>query len=134
MIRVPFLEVIDRTFEGKFYSQEDFDMKVFVPELRKVIEKYKIRYDPNVLIPDDDDLADRMPVSTLLASSMDATTTFDVPASSSEPEQSQPFELAFYPPMTNTLPDLPRKPEPDEMVVLNQGGNDWRPKGNCQTR
>jgi methylamine--corrinoid protein Co-methyltransferase len=60
MRRVPFLDVIDRTFEGKFYSQEDFDMKVFVPELRKVVEKYKIKYDSNVLIPDDDDLADRI--------------------------------------------------------------------------
>jgi len=35
-------------------------MEVFVPELRKVIEKYKIKFDPNVLIPDDDELADRI--------------------------------------------------------------------------
>ena len=60
MSRVPFLDVIDRTFEGKYVSQEDFEMKVFVPELRKVIEKYKIKFDPQTLIPDDDDLADRI--------------------------------------------------------------------------
>ena len=60
MSRVPFLDVIDRTFEGKYISQEDFEMNVFVPELRKVIEKYKIKFDPQVLIPDDDDLADRI--------------------------------------------------------------------------
>ena len=60
MSRVAFLDVIDRTFEGKFYSQQDFDMQVFVPELRNVIEKYQIKFDPNVLIPDDDDLADRI--------------------------------------------------------------------------
>lgn len=60
MSRVPFIDVIDRTFEGKYMSQEDFDMKVFVPELRKVVEKYKIRFDPQALIPDDDDLADRI--------------------------------------------------------------------------
>ncbi len=60
MSRVSFLDVIDRTFEGKYISQQDFDMQVFVPELRKVIEKYDIKYDPNTLIPSDDDMADRV--------------------------------------------------------------------------
>ena len=60
MSRVSFLEVIDRTFQGKYAAQADFEMKIFVPALRKVIEKYQITYDPQQLIPDDDDLADRI--------------------------------------------------------------------------
>ena len=60
MNKISFLEIIDRTFEGQYMSQEKFDLEVFVPELSNVINKYKIQYDPDICVPDDDDLADRV--------------------------------------------------------------------------
>jgi methylamine--corrinoid protein Co-methyltransferase len=57
---IPFLEVIDRSLNGPYSLQEDFDLKILVPKLRQVIDKYKIRFTPDVPIPWDDDLADRV--------------------------------------------------------------------------
>ena len=60
MSRVPFLNVIDRTFEGQYLAQEDFDMTVFATELAAVVDKFGIRYQAGVVIPDDDDLVQRV--------------------------------------------------------------------------
>lgn len=57
---VSFMEVIDRALKGPFYSEKDFDLKVFVPKLREVVKKYEIKYDPENPIPSDNDLADRL--------------------------------------------------------------------------
>lgn len=57
---VLFMEVIDRALSGPYASQNEFDLKVFVPELRAVIEKYKIKFQPGAPVPWDDDLADRV--------------------------------------------------------------------------
>ena len=35
MSKISFMEVIDRTFEGQYMSQEKFDLEVFVPELEE---------------------------------------------------------------------------------------------------
>jgi len=55
---VNYFEVIRRALNGPYYSEKDFAMKVVVPKLREVVEKYDIRYDPMNPIPDDDKLAD----------------------------------------------------------------------------
>ncbi|MGD8208411.1 MAG: monomethylamine:corrinoid methyltransferase [Desulfobacterales bacterium] len=60
MSKISFMEVIDKTFEGPYMSQEKFDLEVFVPELSNVINKYKIQYDPDICVPNDDELADRV--------------------------------------------------------------------------
>ena len=57
---VNFMEIIDRALKGPFYSEKDFDLKVFVPKLREVIKKYEIKYDPENPVPSDNDLADRV--------------------------------------------------------------------------
>ena len=57
---VSFMEVIDRALKGPFYSERDFDLKVFVPRLKEIIKKYEIKYDPENPIPSDNDLADRL--------------------------------------------------------------------------
>jgi hypothetical protein len=41
-------------------SPKDFDINVFIPKVREVVEKYEIRYDPSIPCPADDDLADRI--------------------------------------------------------------------------
>ena len=57
---VSFMEIIDRALKGPYYSEKDFDLKVFVPKLREVIKKYEIKYDPENPIPSDNDFADRV--------------------------------------------------------------------------
>jgi methylamine--corrinoid protein Co-methyltransferase len=57
---IPFIEVIDRSLTGPYCVQEEFDLNIFVPKLREVTTKYKIKFDPEMPIPWDDDLADRV--------------------------------------------------------------------------
>jgi hypothetical protein len=57
---VSFHEILERATKGPIMSPKDFDMKVFIPKVREVVEKYRIRYDPSTPCPADDDLADRI--------------------------------------------------------------------------
>jgi hypothetical protein len=57
---VSFHEILERATRGPIMSPKDFDMKVFIPKVREVVEKYKIRYDSGTPCPADDDLADRI--------------------------------------------------------------------------
>jgi hypothetical protein len=40
-----FLNVYERVLKGPIMSEEDFDMKVFIPTLRRVVKEYGIQYD-----------------------------------------------------------------------------------------
>jgi len=53
-----FYEVIDRTVSGPIMSDQDYYLKLYVPELNKVIKKYKIKFNPQTPLPFDDALAD----------------------------------------------------------------------------
>jgi methylamine--corrinoid protein Co-methyltransferase len=53
-----FFEIIRRSLNGPYYSEQDFDMKVFVPKLRQVVKKYGLHWDGKTPIPNDDQLAD----------------------------------------------------------------------------
>jgi methylamine--corrinoid protein Co-methyltransferase len=55
-----FLEVVDRGLTGPICSERDFELKVFVLNLRKVLKEYGIEYDAEHPVPADDDLADRV--------------------------------------------------------------------------
>ena len=55
-----FETVIERAFTGTLCSEQDFELKVFVPNLRRVVDKYAIKYDPENPVPADDELADRV--------------------------------------------------------------------------
>ncbi|MBM4447926.1 MAG: monomethylamine:corrinoid methyltransferase [Chloroflexi bacterium] len=55
-----FNEVVERALTGPICTERDFDLGIFVPNLRKIIEKYSIKYDPQNPVPADDDLADRV--------------------------------------------------------------------------
>lgn len=52
-------EIVKRSESGPFMKESDFDLTLAkkVPEL---IQKYGLKYDPNVLVPSDDDLANRL--------------------------------------------------------------------------
>jgi hypothetical protein len=55
-----FNTVVERALTGPICTEKDFDLGIFVPNLRRVIEKYGIKYDPQNPVPSDDDLADRV--------------------------------------------------------------------------
>lgn len=57
---ITFWTVVERALNGPICTERDYDLGIFVPNLRKVIEKYGIKYDPQNPIPADDDLADRV--------------------------------------------------------------------------
>ena len=58
---VSFLEICRRAATGPIVNPDDFDMERFVPNLRKAIAKYELKAPPkDVVIPSDDDLADRI--------------------------------------------------------------------------
>ncbi|MFQ6016154.1 MAG: monomethylamine:corrinoid methyltransferase [Anaerolineae bacterium] len=51
-------EIMERANTGPFCEDEDFTIKVFMPQLKAVIGKYRIQYDAATPIPSDDALAD----------------------------------------------------------------------------
>lgn len=52
-------EIVERSETGPYMKESDFDMLIVrtVPDL---IKKHGLKYDPNVLVPSDDDMADRL--------------------------------------------------------------------------
>ena len=53
-------EVLDRAQNGPICLEKDFDLKLLVPELRRVIKDYGISFDPTTPVPEDDTLADSL--------------------------------------------------------------------------
>ncbi|HUV56424.1 MAG TPA: monomethylamine:corrinoid methyltransferase [Dehalococcoidales bacterium] len=57
---ISFEAVVERALTGPICSEQDFELQVFVPNLRRVVDKYAIKYDPENPVPADDELADRV--------------------------------------------------------------------------
>lgn len=57
---ISFETVVERALTGPICTERDFDLGIFVPNLRQVMEKYGIKYDPQNPVPSDDDVADRV--------------------------------------------------------------------------
>jgi len=55
-----FIDVVERTTSGPKMTQKDFDIKVFIPAIRKIIQKYKITWDRKEIVNTNDDLADKI--------------------------------------------------------------------------
>ncbi|MEE9618001.1 MAG: monomethylamine:corrinoid methyltransferase, partial [Anaerolineae bacterium] len=55
-----FLDIYERALKGPIMSEQDFDMKVFIPTLRRVVKEYEIRYDRENPVPSADDAADKL--------------------------------------------------------------------------
>ena len=53
-------EVLDRAQNGPVCLEKDFDLKILVPELRRVIKDYDICFDPSTPVPEDESLADSL--------------------------------------------------------------------------
>ena len=57
---ISFWTVVERALAGPICTERDFELGIFVPNLRKMVEKYGIKYDPQNPVSADDDLADRV--------------------------------------------------------------------------
>jgi len=57
---VNFIDVIDRAATGPMMTQKDFDVKVFIPALRRTLKKYDIEWNKKEVVNTDDALADRI--------------------------------------------------------------------------
>jgi len=57
---ISFWTVVERALAGPICTERDFELDIFVPNLRKMVEKYGIKYDSQNPVPSDDDLADRV--------------------------------------------------------------------------
>ena len=55
-----FAAIVDRALSGPICTERDFELGIFVPNLRRVVEKYGVKYDPQNPVPADDELADRV--------------------------------------------------------------------------
>jgi len=49
-----FLDVYERALKGRMMTEQDFDMKVFIPTLRKVVNDFGIQYDKQNPVPADE--------------------------------------------------------------------------------
>ena len=54
-----FLEIIDRTVQGEKIEEREYDMRIF-QKTTELVNELKFRYDPDIIIPDDDSLADEV--------------------------------------------------------------------------
>jgi methylamine--corrinoid protein Co-methyltransferase len=57
---INFLDVYERALKGPIMSEQDFDLKVFIPTLRRVVQDHGIGYDPENPVPADDHQADTL--------------------------------------------------------------------------
>jgi methylamine---corrinoid protein Co-methyltransferase len=55
-MNISFWEVVERAKTGRAVSEQDYDLEIFVPKLREVVETYHIQYDPSCPVPADDAL------------------------------------------------------------------------------
>jgi methylamine--corrinoid protein Co-methyltransferase len=55
---IPIIEIAKRALDGKPLIEKEYDMRVFSPRIRELVKEYGISFDPNVLVPSDDGLAD----------------------------------------------------------------------------
>jgi methylamine--corrinoid protein Co-methyltransferase len=54
-----FLDVIDRSYTGPMVAEEDFDLKYVAGGVKRVLQKYNIKFNRDNIIQQDNDLIDR---------------------------------------------------------------------------
>ena len=54
------LDIYERAVNGPIMTEKDFDMKIFLPNMKEVVKKYEIYYDKDNPVPADDAAADNL--------------------------------------------------------------------------
>ncbi len=57
---VNLLDFMERATSSPIMSENDFNMKVLIPNIRKIVKEFDIKYSPENPVPDDDAFADRL--------------------------------------------------------------------------
>ena len=55
-----FLDFIERAITGPIVPENEFNMKVLIPNVRKIVREFGIKYTPGDPVPSDDGFADRL--------------------------------------------------------------------------
>jgi methylamine--corrinoid protein Co-methyltransferase len=55
-----FLDMMERATSGPLMTEDDFNLRALIPNIRKTVREYELRYDPADPVPADDALADRL--------------------------------------------------------------------------
>ena len=55
-----FLDFMERATSGRFISPNDFDMKVLIPSVARIVKSFDIKYEPENPVTSNDELADRL--------------------------------------------------------------------------
>lgn len=55
-----YLEIVERATTGPKVSKDDWDFDYIIMTTKEMVEKYNLSWNPNVITPDDPDLADRI--------------------------------------------------------------------------
>jgi hypothetical protein len=51
------ISVLERAESGALIRERDFERKVLIPNIRRVVKEYDIKYNPENVVPEDDSLA-----------------------------------------------------------------------------
>ena len=54
------LGVLDRAETGPIMDEKEFEKILVAPTSKRLVKQYEIKRDPNVIVPSDDDMADRL--------------------------------------------------------------------------
>ena len=54
------IEVLHRAETGPIMEETDFERQLVAPTIQRLVKKYGIKFDPINIVPNDDDLADRL--------------------------------------------------------------------------
>ena len=57
---VSFMEVLRRAGKGPYCSEKEYNLKVFFSKVKELVNKYEINFNPDIIVPSDDELADRI--------------------------------------------------------------------------
>jgi hypothetical protein len=53
-------DYLERSVTGSIMTQKDFQMKILIPNVRKIVNEFDIKYDPDEPVSADNGLADRL--------------------------------------------------------------------------
>ncbi len=55
-----FLDFMERATTGPMVSEHEFNRKILIPNIRKTVKEFEIKYSPETPVPSDDRMADRL--------------------------------------------------------------------------
>ena len=54
------IDVLQRAETGPLVDEADFERKLIAPAIKRLVDKYAVKFDRSAVVPDDEDLTDRV--------------------------------------------------------------------------